>query len=49
MALRGGSRVKDRSETLSDFKGGFAALTQAMVSEIEQAGGEIIPSKRSMT
>tara|TARA_R110000796_G_scaffold206321_5_gene322664 strand:+ start:8687 stop:8836 length:150 start_codon:yes stop_codon:yes gene_type:complete len=49
MALRGGSRAKDGSEMLSYFKGGFTALTQAMVSEIEQAGGEIILSKRSMT
>ena len=35
LALRGGSRAKDGSETLSYFKGGFAALTQAMVIEID--------------
>lgn len=46
LALRGGSRAKDGSETLSYFKGGFAALTQAMVNEIEQAGGEIILSEK---
>jgi protoporphyrinogen oxidase len=41
IALRGGSRSSDGREVLAYYKGGFAALADALGAEIRRAGGEI--------
>lgn len=41
IALRGGSRSSDGREVLAYYKGGFAALADALGEEIRRAGGEI--------
>jgi protoporphyrinogen oxidase len=42
IALRGGSRGKGGAETLAYYRGGFGALVEALRSEIERLGGEIV-------
>lgn len=42
LRLRGGSRGRTGQEQLVYFKGGFAALAEAMVTSIGQAGGRVI-------
>lgn len=42
LVLRGGSREKSGKERLAYFRGGFAALAQAMQARIEALGGRVI-------
>jgi protoporphyrinogen oxidase len=44
LRLRGGSRGRGGEERLAYFRGGFAALADAMVEAIRAAGGEFHPS-----
>ncbi len=46
LRLRGSSRDKRGQELLVYFKGGFAALADRIVSEIEAAGGRVITGTR---
>lgn len=41
IALRGGSRSADGREVLAYYRGGFAALADAMGAEVRRRGGEI--------
>jgi protoporphyrinogen oxidase len=42
LKLRGGSRGKGGGEQLAYYKGGFAALAEAMVEAIRAGGGEVL-------
>lgn len=41
LALRGGSRDKSGKEVLAYYKGGFAALSRAMMDQVVAQGGEV--------
>lgn len=41
LKLRGGSRGSSGQEVLSYYRGGFAALVDAMIAEIRRLGGEV--------
>ncbi|MFO1057808.1 MAG: NAD(P)/FAD-dependent oxidoreductase [Dongiaceae bacterium] len=45
LRLRGGSRGRGGEERLAYFRGGFAALADAMVEAIRAAGGEFHPGR----
>jgi len=42
LKLRGGSRGKAGQEVLTYYKGGFAALVDAVIDEIRRLGGEVL-------
>ncbi|GAC1411912.1 MAG: NAD(P)/FAD-dependent oxidoreductase [Candidatus Velthaea sp.] len=46
LVLRGGSRGKGGKEQLAYFRGGFAALAEAMCRRIEAAGGQVLTGTR---
>lgn len=45
LKLRGGSRGKGGAEVLAYFRGGFAALAEAVTRDIIQHGGEVITNQ----